>query len=69
MNLVNKLMNEQITNKFIGFAENGQIFENKKPTKRGRNADAQQSLKSPRDTDIETLCAKTEGCKFIGMTL
>ena len=28
----------------------------------------QKSLKSPRETDIETICARNEGCKFTGMT-
>ena len=25
-------------------------------------------MKSPRDTDIKTICAKNEDCKFLGMT-
>jgi len=44
------------------------LFENKRAPKRGRNANFQKSLKTPRNGVIKTLCAKNQVCKSIGVT-
>ena len=44
------------------------LFENKRAPKRGRNANFQKSLKTPRNGVIKTLCAKNRVCKSIGVT-
>ena len=44
------------------------LFENKRAPKRGRNANFQKSLKTPRNGVIKTLCAKDQVCKSIGVT-
>ena len=41
------------------------IFENKRAPKRGRNANFQKSLKTPRNGVIKTLCVKDQVCKSI----
>ena len=44
------------------------LFENKRAPKRGRNANFQKSLKTPRSGVIKTLCAKNQVCKSVGVT-
>ena len=44
------------------------LFENKRAPKRGRNANFQKSLKTPRNGVIKTLCAKNQVCTSIGVT-
>ena len=44
------------------------LFENKRAPKRGRNANFQKSLKTPRRGVIKTLCAKNQVFKSVGVT-
>ena len=44
------------------------LLRNKRASKRGKNANFQKSLKSPRNGVIKTLCAKNQVCKSIGVT-
>jgi len=41
------------------------LFENKRASKRGRNANFQKSLKIPHNGVIKTLCAKDQVCKWV----